>query len=49
MPKKYLFQFNYGYLGHKMPRTEVGFPKFKLLYPPYPLKFYGYDPPMLHP
>jgi hypothetical protein len=25
-------------LGHEKPRSEVGFPKFKLLNPPYPLK-----------
>jgi hypothetical protein len=28
---------HYDYLGHEMPRSGVGFPKFKLLYPPYPL------------
>jgi hypothetical protein len=33
MPEKQLFQFNYDYLGHEMPRSEVGLPKLKLLEP----------------
>jgi hypothetical protein len=33
MPEKQLFQFNYDYLGHEMPRSEVGFTKLKLLEP----------------
>jgi hypothetical protein len=40
MPKKHLFELDYDYLGHEMPRSEVRFPKFKLSPPPYGLYEY---------
>jgi hypothetical protein len=44
-----IFQLDYDYLGHEMPRSEVGFTKFKLLPPPYPLQgVHGHPLPYAH-